>query len=108
MGFFKTIPQELEDAALIDGASRLKAFFLIILPISLPGILTAVIFAFSLCVNEFIYEFTFISTSENRTVSAGIPNDLIRGDVFFWQSLMAAVLIPTIPLAPPYHTVLHR
>ncbi len=81
MGFFKTIPQELEDAALVDGASRLKALFLIILPISLPGILTAVIFAFSLCVNEFIYAFTFISTSEQRTISAGIPNDLIRGDM---------------------------
>jgi multiple sugar transport system permease protein len=108
MGFFKTIPQELEDAALIDGASRLKAFYLIILPISLPGILTVVIFAFSLCVNEFIYAFTFISTSENRTVSAGIPNDLIRGDVFFWQSLMAAVLIPTIPLALLYNAFLDR
>ena len=108
MGFFKTIPQELEDAALIDGASRLKAFFVIILPISLPGILTAVIFAFSLCVNEFIYAFTFISTSEQRTVSAGIPNDLIRGDVFFWQSLMAAVLIPTIPLALLYNAFLDR
>ena len=65
MGFFKTIPQELEDAALIDGASRLKALYLIVLPISLPGILTVVIFAFSLCVNEFIYAFTFISTSEH-------------------------------------------
>jgi multiple sugar transport system permease protein len=108
MGFFKTIPQELEDAALIDGASRLKALYLIILPISLPGILTVVIFAFSLCVNEFIYAFTFISTSEQRTVSAGVPNDLIRGDVFFWQALMAAVLIPTIPLALLYNAFLDR
>jgi multiple sugar transport system permease protein len=108
MGFFKTIPQELEDAALIDGASRLKAFYLIILPISVPGILTVVIFAFSLCVNEFIYAFTFISTSEQRTVSSGVPNDLIRGDVFFWQALMAAVLIPTIPLALLYNAFLDR
>jgi multiple sugar transport system permease protein len=108
MGFFKTIPQELEDAALIDGASRLGALFRIVLPISLPGILTVVIFAFSLCVNEFIYAFTFISSSEQRTVSAGIPNDLIRGDVFFWQSLMAAVLIPTIPLALLYNAFLDR
>jgi multiple sugar transport system permease protein len=108
MGFFKTIPQELEDAALIDGASRLKALYLIVLPISLPGILTVVIFAFSLCVNEFIYAFTFISSSEQRTVSAGVPNDLIRGDVFFWQSLMAAVLIPTIPLALLYNAFLDR
>ena len=108
MGFFKTIPNELEDAALIDGASRLKAFALIVLPISLPGILTVVIFAFSLCVNEFIYAFTFISSSEQRTVSAGVPNDLIRGDVFFWQSLMAAVLIPAIPLALLYNAFLDR
>ena len=108
MGFFKTIPQELEDAALIDGASRLRAFALFVLPISVPGILTVVIFAFSLCVNEFIYAFTFISSSEQRTVSSGVPNDLIRGDVFFWQSLMAAVLIPTIPLALLYNAFLDR
>jgi multiple sugar transport system permease protein len=108
MGFFKTIPQELEDAALIDGASRLSAFTRIVLPVSLPGILTVVIFSFSLCVNEFIYAFTFISSSDQRTVSAGVPNDLIRGDVFFWQSLMAAVLIPTIPLALLYNAFLDR
>jgi multiple sugar transport system permease protein len=108
MGFFKTIPQELEDAALVDGCSRLKAFYRIVLPVSLPGILTVVIFAFSLCVNEFIYAFTFISSSEQRTVSAGIPNDLIRGDVFFWQSLLAATLIPAIPLALLYNAFLDR
>jgi multiple sugar transport system permease protein len=108
MGFFKTIPPELEEAALMDGASRLKALYLIVLPVSLPGILTVVIFAFSLCVNEFIYAFTFVSSSEQRTVSAGIPNDLIRGDVFFWQSLMAAALIPAIPLALLYNAFLDR
>jgi multiple sugar transport system permease protein len=108
MGFFKTIPQELEEAALMDGASRLSALWRIVLPVSLPGILTVVIFAFSLCVNEFIYAFTFISSSEQRTVSAGVPNDLIRGDVFFWQSLMAAALIPAIPLALLYNAFLDR
>jgi multiple sugar transport system permease protein len=108
MGFFKTIPQELEDAALVDGCSRLKALYRIVLPVSLPGILTVVIFAFSLCVNEFIYAFTFISSSEQRTVSAGIPNDLIRGDIFFWQSLLAATLIPAIPLALLYNAFLDR
>jgi multiple sugar transport system permease protein len=108
MGFFKTIPQELEDAALIDGCSRFRAFYRIVLPVSLPGILTVVIFAFSLCVNEFIYAFTFISSSEQRTVSPGIPNDLIRGDVFFWQALMAATLIPAIPLALLYNAFLDR
>ena len=108
MGFFKTIPAELEEAALVDGASRLKALYRIVLPISLPGILTVIIFAFSLCVNEFIYAFTFISSSDERTVSAGVPNDLIRGDVFFWQSLMAATLLPSIPLALLYNAFLDR
>ena len=108
MGFFKTIPQELEEAALVDGASRLKAIYRIVLPVSLPGILTVVIFAFSLCVNEFIYAFTFISTSSQRTVSSVVPNELIRGDVFFWQSLMVATLIPSIPLALLYNAFLDR
>jgi multiple sugar transport system permease protein len=108
MGFFKTIPQELEDAALVDGCSRLKALWRIVFPVSLPGILTVVIFAFSLCVNEFIYAFTFTSSTSERTLSAGVPNELIRGDVFFWQSLMAAVLIPSIPLALLYNSFLDR
>jgi multiple sugar transport system permease protein len=108
MGFFKTIPQELEEAALVDGCSRLSALVRIVFPVSLPGILTVVIFAFSLCVNEFIYAFTLISSSEQRTISAGIPNDLIRGDVFFWQSLMAATVIPAIPLALLYNAFLDR
>ena len=108
MGFFKTIPQELEEAALVDGCSRLSALVRIVFPISLPGILTVVIFAFSLCVNEFIYAFTMISSSEQRTISAGIPNDLIRGDVFFWQSLLAATVIPAIPLALLYNAFLDR
>ena len=108
MGFFKTIPQELEDAALVDGCSRIKALLRIVFPISLPGILTVVIFAFSLCVNEFIYAFTFISSSESRTISSGVPSELIRGDVFFWQSLMAATLIPSIVLALLYNAFLDR
>jgi len=108
MGFFKTIPTELEDAALVDGCSRLRALWRIVFPVSLPGILTVVIFAFSLCVNEFIYAFTFISSTEHRTIAAGVPNQLIRGDVFFWQSLMAAVLIPSIPLALLYNAFLDR
>ena len=82
---------------------RLKALRKVVFPVSLPGLLTVVIFSFTLCVNEFIYAFTFVSSSEMRTVSAGVPNDLIRGDVFFWQSLMAATLIPAIPLALLYN-----
>jgi multiple sugar transport system permease protein len=108
MGFFKTIPRELEDAALIDGASRLGALARVVFPISLPGILTVVIFSFSLVVNEFVYAITFISTSSHRTISAGVPTELIRGDVFFWGALMAAALIPSIPLALLYNLFLDR
>jgi multiple sugar transport system permease protein len=108
MGFFKTIPPELEDAALVDGASRLKTLTKIVFPISLPGILTVVIFSFSLVVNEFIYAITFISTSHHRTISAGVPTDLIRGDLVFWGSIMAATLIPSIPLALLYNLFLDK
>jgi multiple sugar transport system permease protein len=108
MGFFKTIPRELEDAALIDGASRLGALARVVFPISLPGILTVVIFSFSLVVNEFVYAVTFVSTSSHRTVSAGVPTELIRGDVFYWGALMAAALIPSIPLALLYNVFLDR
>ena len=115
MGFFKTIPRELEDAALVDGASRIGTLLRIVFPISLPGILTVVIFSFSLVVNEFVYAITFISTSDNRTVSAGVPTELIRGDVFYWGALMAAALLPEHPSRPalqrvprPLHRRVHR
>jgi multiple sugar transport system permease protein len=108
MGFFKTIPPELEDAARVDGASRIGTLFRIVFPISVPGILTVVIFTFSLVVNEFVYAITFITASTERTVSAGVPTELIRGDVFFWGGLMAATLIPAIPLALLYNLFLNR
>ena len=108
MGFFKTIPADLEDAALVDGASRLGALWRIVLPISLPGILTVVIFTFSLAFNEFIYALTFISSSEQKTIAIGVPTELIRGDVFFWQGLLAAALIPSIPIALLYNVFLDR
>jgi multiple sugar transport system permease protein len=108
MGFFKTIPPELEDAARVDGASRIGTLTRIVFPISIPGILTVVIFTFSLVVNEFVYAITFITTSTERTVSAGVPTELIRGDVFFWGALMAATLIPAIPLALLYNLFLDR
>ena len=108
MGFFKTIPPELEDAALVDGASRLGALARVVFPLSVPGILTVVIFSFSLVVNEFVYANTFINESSVRTVSAGVPTELIRGDVFYWGALMAAALIPAIPLALLYNVFLNR
>jgi multiple sugar transport system permease protein len=108
MGFFRTIPAELEDAALVDGASRLRTLVSVVFPVSVPGILTVVIFTFSLVFNEFVYAITFITTSTERTVSAGVPTELIRGDVFFWGALMAATLIPAIPLALLYNLFLDR
>jgi multiple sugar transport system permease protein len=108
MGFFKSIPRELEDAALVDGASRLRTLFWIVFPISLPGILTVIIFTFSLCVNEFIYALAFITPSDSKVVSTGVYTELIRGDVFYWGALMAATLIPSIPLALLYNTFLDR
>ncbi len=108
MGFFKTIPPELEEAALIDGASRIGALRRVVFPISLPGILTVVIFTFSLCVNEFVYAVTFISSSAERTVSVGVATDLIRGDVYQWGSLMAGTLLPSILLALLYNAFLNR
>jgi multiple sugar transport system permease protein len=108
MGFFKTIPQELEEAALMDGASRLKALTHVVFPISLPGILTVVIFSFSLVVNEFVYAITFISSSQNRMLSVGVPTELIRGDLVLWGAIAAATLIPAIPLALLYNAFLNR
>jgi multiple sugar transport system permease protein len=108
MGFFKSIPLELEDAALVDGCSRLGALVRIVFPISLPGILTIVIFTFSLVVNEFLYAITFITSSDQRTLSVGVPTDLIRGDLYDWPSIMGAILIPSIPLALLYNVFLNR
>ncbi len=108
MGFFKTIPQELEEAALIDGASRIRALTHVVFPISLPGILTVVIFSFSLVVNEFVYAITFISSSQNRMLSVGVPTELIRGDLVLWGPIMVATLIPSIPLALLYNAFLNR
>ena len=108
MGFFKTIPAELEDAARVDGASRIGTLLRVVFPISLPGVLTVVIFSFSLVVNEFVYAFTFISASENTMLSPGVYTNLIRGDLPEWGAIMVAALIPSIPLALLYNTFLDR
>jgi multiple sugar transport system permease protein len=108
MGFFKTIPRDLEDAARVDGASRLRTLVSVIFPISVPGILTVVIFSFSLVMNEFVYAVSFVTVSASKTVSTGIYTELIRGDVFYWGALMAATLIPSIPLALLYNAFLDR
>ena len=102
MGYFKTIPKELEECARIDGASRIQAMVRIIFPIATPGILSAGIFAFTLSWNEFIYALVFLSTTEQKTVPVGVVSELIRGDVFFWGPLMAGALLGSIPVAFVY------
>jgi multiple sugar transport system permease protein len=102
MGFVRTVPREIEESAQIDGCTRLQAFRKIILPVIVPGIITAGIFAFTLTYQEYIYALTFISASANKTISYGVTTDLIRGDVFYWGSLMSGALIGAIPVAVVY------
>jgi multiple sugar transport system permease protein len=99
MGYFKAIPRELEECARIDGATRWKAMAYIIIPIAVPGILSAGIFAFTLSWNEFIYALVFLSSAEQKTVSVGVTSELVRGDVFYWGQLMAGALLGSIPVA---------
>ncbi|BDG04120.1 carbohydrate ABC transporter permease [Anaeromyxobacter oryzae] len=108
MGFFKAIPRDLEDAALVDGLTRLGAFVKLVIPISLSGILTVVIFSFTLVTQEFVYALTFISSAEHQTIGVGIPIFLVRGDVYYWGSLMAACLIASLPTAVVYNFFLDR
>ena len=108
MGFFKSIPRDLEDAALVDGLTPFGAFMKLVVPISTSGILTVVIFTFTLVTQEFIYALTFISTAEHQTVSVGVPIFLVRGDVYYWGSLMAACLIASLPIAFVYNLFLDR
>jgi multiple sugar transport system permease protein len=108
MGFFKSIPKELEDAAMVDGLSRFGAFVKLVVPISTSGILTVVIFTFTLVTQEFVYALTFISPESQQMVGVGIPIFLVRGDVYFWGSLMAACLITSLPIALLYNMFLDR
>jgi len=102
MGYFKTIPKELEECARIDGATRLQAMIRIIFPIAIPGILSAGIFAFTLSWNEFIYALVFLSSPQEKTVPVGVVSELIRGDVYFWGPLMAGALLGSVPVALIY------
>jgi multiple sugar transport system permease protein len=108
MGFFKTIPRDIEEQAMIDGLSRVGAMFKVVFPLAISGILTIVVFAFTLTMHEFIYALTFISVSANKTVSIGVPTELVRGDVFQWGPLMAGALIASIPVAVVYTFFLDR
>jgi len=102
MGYFKTIPKELEECARIDGATRFGAMVRIIFPVAVPGILSAGIFAFTLSWNEFIYALVFLSSVEQKTVPVGVVSELIRGDIFFWGQLMAGALLGSVPVALAY------
>lgn len=108
MGFFKAIPRDLEEAAMIDGHSRFGAFAKVVVPISVAGVLTVVIFTFTLVTQEFVYALTFITAARNYTVSVGVPTFLVHGDVYFWGSLMAGCFISSVPIAVVYNLFVDR
>ncbi len=102
MGYFKTIPFELEECALIDGASRWQILTKIVLPLAIPGLISAFIFCFTLCWNEFIYALTFLSSTQHKTVPVAIVNEFVDGDIYRWGSLMAGALAGSLPLVVLY------
>ena len=108
MGFFKSIPKDIEEQAMIDGYSRLGAIWRTVLPVSIPGLLTVIVFSFALTMHEFVYALAFVTSSDQKTISIGVTTELIRGDVFFWQSLMAAAALVAIPVALIYNVFLDR
>ena len=108
MGFFKSIPWDIEEQAMIDGYNRLGAIARTVLPVSLPGILTVVVFTFALTMHEFVYALAFVSSTDQKTISIVVTTELIRGDIYFWQSLMAAAAIVAIPVALLYNLFLDR
>jgi multiple sugar transport system permease protein len=108
MGFFKSLPKEIEESAMVEGCGRLGAIWRIVLPLSVPGLLTVVIFALTLVFQEFVYSLTFITSVNQMTVSVGVPVALVRGDVYYWGSLMAACLLTSVPIAALYTFFLDR
>ncbi len=108
LGFFKSIPASLDEAAMIDGNSRFGAFVKVALPLALPGIAACVVFAFSLQLSDYIYASTFITSTSAMPVSFGVPTEMIRGDVFFWQALMGANAVVAIPLTIAYGLLFNK
>jgi multiple sugar transport system permease protein len=102
MGYFRTVPKEVEECAMVDGATRLQALWRIVLPMAIPGLVCAVLFAFTLSWNEFIYALTFTSSSEEITASVGVTSELIRGDIYFWGALMAGAVLGSVPIVILY------
>jgi multiple sugar transport system permease protein len=108
MGFLRSFPWEIEEQALIDGYTRLQAIWKTVIPILMPGILTVIIFTFTLCMHEFVYSLAFVQSSSDKTISVGVFTELIRGDAYFWQSLMAATAVIAFPVAFIYNLFLDR
>jgi multiple sugar transport system permease protein len=108
IGFLKAIPKDIEEQAMVDGYSRVGAFVRAVLPLAFPGIVAVVVFAFTLTASEFIYALAFVSPSTQKVVSTGVPTELIRGDVFFWQSLQAAAIAVAVPIALVFNLFLDR
>jgi multiple sugar transport system permease protein len=102
LGYFRTIPREIEECAMVDGCTRFQALIRIILPVAIPGIVCAVLFAFTISWNEFIYALTFISATAQKTTTVGVTAELIRGDIFYWGSLMAGAVLGSIPIVLVY------
>jgi multiple sugar transport system permease protein len=108
VGFLKSIPKDIEEQAMVDGYSRLGAFVRAALPLAFPGIVAVVVFAFTLTASEYVYALAFVSPSQEKVVSTGVPTELIRGDVFFWQSLQAATVVVAVPIAFVFNLFLDR
>jgi multiple sugar transport system permease protein len=108
LGFFKSIPRDIEEQAMVDGYSRLAAFARVAVPLAFPGIVAVVVFAFTLSTHEFLYASAFLSSSGEKTVSVGIPTELVLGDVFHWQELQAAALLVALPIALVFSLLLNR
>jgi multiple sugar transport system permease protein len=108
IGYLKGIPKDIEEQAMVDGYSRLGAFFHIVIPLTFPGIVAVIVFAFTLSAHEFIYALAFVSSTTQKTISIGVPTELIRGDVFYWQSLQAAVVVVALPIALVFNLLLQR
>jgi len=102
MGYFRTIPREVEECALVDGASRMQTLCKIVLPMAVPGIVCVTLFGFTLTWNEFTYALTFVSQTANKTAVVGVTADLIRGDIYYWGSLMAGAVIASVPIVIVY------
>jgi multiple sugar transport system permease protein len=102
MGYFRTVPKEVEECAMVDGATRVQALWRIVLPIAVPGLVCAALFAFTLSWNEFIYALTFTSSSDQITASVGVLSELVRGDIYFWGSLMAGAVLGSVPIVILY------